>query len=292
MKFTDRAVLLSVLMIGLLVAFYFLLLAPKRNQASELSEEITTLQSSVADQEQIATFAEQARKQFPKYYSRVVVLGKAVPEQADSASLLVQLGSISDSAQVEFRGIELGEAAGAAPAPAAAPPAAADTAEPAAEEEGEEPPAEGAAPAPNPEGSVPTAAAPSATEAPAPATEATAASLPIGATVGAAGLPTLPYKLTFEGSFFDVADFLADVDGLVHARDGGAKVQANGRLLTVDGFALKGGLPGGSPELQARFALTSYTIPSDQGLTMGAAPGGPAPAPIAPETTPASTVTP
>ena len=39
----------------------------------------------------------------------------------------------------------------------------------------------------------------------APATQAAAAALPPGATVGAAGFPTMPFTFTFEGSFFDHA---------------------------------------------------------------------------------------
>ena len=55
-------------------------------------------------EQQVADFAEQARREFPRYYGRLVVLGKAVPEQADTASMLVQLNSISNRSQVAFRG--------------------------------------------------------------------------------------------------------------------------------------------------------------------------------------------
>ncbi len=50
-----------------------------------------------------------------------------------------------------------------------------------------------------------------------PATEASAAALPIGAVVGPAGLPTLPVHLNFQGGFFDIANFIGGVDGLVTA---------------------------------------------------------------------------
>ena len=287
MKGTDRAILLALPVVALLAGFYFMVLAPKRESASKLGTEIATLQTELDDQKQVVAFSEQARKDFPKYYSRVVVLGKAVPAQADTASMLVQLDTISDRSKVNFLGIELGAAGGGAaePAPASPPP-------------GEEPPAAEEDPAEaGDEGSgenVPAGGAPTVSDAPTPATEATAATLPIGATLGPAGLATLPYKLTFRGSFFDVAGFFSRVDELVSFGKGSGQVAVDGRLLTIDGFSLVGGEPGSSPELDASFALTSYVTPPDQGAALGATPQGPAPAPspAQPPTTPTSTVTP
>ena len=291
MKTTDRAVLSGLFLIALLAAFYFLVLAPKRQEASKLGTDIAALEASISEQEQTVAFAEEARKSFPKYYGRMVVLGKAAPEQADSASMLVQVNSIADRSSVTFRSRALAEGGGesAGQTAAAAPPA------PAAPAEGA--PAEGApaegAPAEGAQSSTDATSTPTtATTAPAPATESAAANLPIGATVGPAGLPTLPYNYVFDGTFFDVADFMSGIDDLVHARDDGTEVDVNGRLLTVDGFSLLGGSPGSDPELEALFAVTSYTVPSEQGLTMGASPGAPAaPLPGQPQTTPASTVT-
>ncbi len=86
------------------------------------------------------------------------------------------------------------------------------------------------------------------------------------------------------------------MDSLVQTEGGAKAALVDGRLLTVDGFALKGGSPGGDPELSASFMLTAYVTPPTEGLTAGATPGGPAPAvpaaPVAPQATPASTVTP
>ena len=98
---------------------------------------------------------------------------------------------------------------------------------------------------------------------PTPATEAIAASLPIGAAVGPAGLGTLPYELTFRGQFFQVADFIAGLDRLVDMRDGG-HVAADGRLLTIDGFALSQDERQGFPWLEASFTVTSRGA-SDRG---------------------------
>jgi Tfp pilus assembly protein PilO len=279
---TDRTILFVIPLIALLLAFYFMVLGPKREEAAKLDDDIKSLQSQIDTQEQTAAFAEEARQDFPKYYGRLVVLGKAVPEEADSASLLVQLNGIAERSDVSFEGLLVasgtGDAASAGAAPAPAAPAT--------------PPAEGeAAPETTPASTgTTTSTDPTATPTtPTPATEATAATLPIGATVGTAGLPTLPYSLTFRGSFFDIADFFAGVDGLIDAK-GTSSVAANGRLVTVDGFVLKGGRPGASPDLDTTLAVTTYITPPEQGLTGGATPGGPSLAP--PATTTPATVAP
>ncbi|MGH2957154.1 MAG: hypothetical protein ACRDL6_09185 [Solirubrobacterales bacterium] len=303
MKATDRAILLSLAVLGAAVVFYLMILAPKRERAAELADNVSSLESSISEQEQVVAFADQARQEFPKYYGRLVVLGKAVPEGGDSASLIVQLNQIADRSRVEFQALKLGEeagaSAGAAPSPSAAPeagspPAAGGTTPPPTEgtspppAEGTAPPASGTTP-PAEGGSTATPAAASTTPVtPAPATEATAASLPIGASVGPAGLPTLPYALVFRGGFFEVAGFIKGINALVSMPKSG-QVAVDGRLLTVDGFALNPDSKEGFPTLEATFSVTSYLSPSAQGLTAGASPTGPAPAaPAEPQATPAS----
>ena len=129
-----------------------------------------------------------------------------------------------------------------------------------------------------------------AAAAPAPATEASAAAVPIGSVVGPAGLPTLPYDLTLKGSFFDVPDFIGKIDGLVTPVGDGAQLSPDGRLLTINGFALQIKDAGPPPVLEATFVVTAYST-GDQGLTAGASPTGPAPTtPAEPQTQPASAV--
>jgi Tfp pilus assembly protein PilO len=302
MKVSDKAIVFGVLVFVFAIGFYLLMLSPQRQKASELNDQISQLHASISEQESVASYAEQARKDFPRYYGRLVVLGKAVPQQADTASMLVQLNSISDRSHVDFRSIVLGgDAASAgtgtsssAAASTPAPPSSGSTASaaPAA-------PATSTAPAASPSSGAPSAgttsgATATATADPAqavPATESSAASLPIGATVGTAGLATLPYTLKFTGGFFDIANFIGGVDNLVQPTDGGTRVSPDGRLFTIDGFALNGGAPGSSPTLKASFSVTTYATPADEGLTLGASPSAPAPAaPGAVQAQPASAV--
>ena len=58
--------------------------------------------------------------------------------------------------------------------------------------------------------------------------------MPLGATVGPAGLAVMPYSLTFTGNFFEVANFIDKIDSQVHT--GEASVEVEGRLMTIDGL--------------------------------------------------------
>jgi hypothetical protein len=92
--------------------------------------------------------------------------------------------------------------------------------------------------------------------------------LPPGATVGAAGFPTMPFSFNFNGSFFHMQRFLKAVNGLTDVN--GKSIKVSGRLLTVDGVALKASAKG-FPNVDATVAVTAYLLPADEGLTPGAA---------------------
>jgi hypothetical protein len=270
MKSSDRTILMGLAVVGLIAAFWFLLLSPKREQASELETQVSDLQAEVEQSELDATEGEQAKDGFEGNYRRLVSLGKAVPKDAETSSLLVQLEALSNRSDVSFRGIELqssGTPATAAPPVTTTPPA---TTTPATTTE-------------TTTDATTTAATPAGTTTPgALATEATAALLPIGATVGPAGLPVMPYQLKFQGGFFEIADFFGSVDGMVDTK--GKKVNVDGRLLTIDGFSFEAA-ESGFPNLTATVSATSYLTPADQGVTAGATPEAPATAAPVPATT-------
>ncbi len=253
-------------------AFWLLLLGPKRQQADDLAQQVDQAKASLAESQSKAAEAAVARREFPSDYQQLVVLGKAVPESDDTSSLLVELNSIAKRSEVRFDGITISDASGSTTASNMAPTPAPTTPAPSTPPSGET--ASGSS----------TAVPASATVAP---TEAAAALLPIGATVGTAGLGVMPYDLSFSGDFFHVADFISGIDAMVHTK--ASHVAVDGRLLTLDGFALNGDPDLGFPHLDATFAVTTYVTPSDQGLTAGASPSGP---PAAGTATPASTTPP
>jgi Tfp pilus assembly protein PilO len=292
MRANERMIIVGVAIVALAVGFYVMVLSPKRDEASKLSDQINQLHGSITAAQQQVTYGEQARQDFPEYYSRMVVLGKAVPAQSDTASLLVQLSSLTNRSETDLRAITLnsagaggdGSASSAATPSATSPSGAASTASTASSTSstgsatGSAPPSTGTA--------TPTAS-------PAPATEATAAALPIGSVVGPAGLPTTPYTLMLEGGYFDIANFIGKVDDLVSPVASGSQVAPDGRLLTINGFGLELSGIGPSPNLKASFLVTTYST-GDQGLTLGASPSGPAPTSPSAETQaqPASAVVP
>ncbi len=211
-------------------AFWLLLLGPKRDEASKLSERATSLQGEVSAEQQAAATALASKKNFSKYYERLLLTGEAVPAEAATPSLLVQLDGVSAAARTSFESIS---ASGS------------DSAEASAEGGAE-------------------------------------SLLPLNSTVGPAGFSAMPYSLAFQGSFFNVADFIEGIDSLVETKRG--EVDAKGRLITIDGFNLapneRAEEAGSSGGLSASFDVTTYVTPPGQGLTAGASPAGPA------ETTP------
>jgi Tfp pilus assembly protein PilO len=242
---------------ALAAAFWVLALGPKRQQASDLETTVSNLKSSLAKDRQEVAAALVARKGFAGDYGQLVVLGKAVPADDETASLLVELNQIADTSGVRFQEIQLSSAGSEAPAPAAAP----------------------TEPAP----SAGSASTPASAPAPAAPTEAAAATLPLGATIGSAGLDVMPYTLKFTGDFFHVADFIHGLDALVKTAN--SRVAVDGRLVTIDGFSLGPQQGETFPNLEATFAVTTYLTPSSQGVTAGATSTAPSSATAAPAST-------
>ena len=95
MTSTNRLIVAMLALAALAVAFWMLALGPKRQEASDLGAKVEELKASLAQHEQEAAVALAARESFPADYQQLVVLGKAVPGDDDTASLLVQLNRIA-----------------------------------------------------------------------------------------------------------------------------------------------------------------------------------------------------
>jgi hypothetical protein len=122
-------ILISVAAFGaVVVAFYFLALAPKREEVARLDGEVAAKQAEVQAARAVLSSYEEARAGYKANYARLARLGKAVPGDDDIRSLLVQLEDASDLTGVDFQKIELttslaGSEGTSAPADAAATPA-------------------------------------------------------------------------------------------------------------------------------------------------------------------------
>lgn len=236
----------AMLLVAVLAAgFWILLLSPKKDEAKKLDAQVERLEGLLAQHEAEVSTGEEARREFPSDYHHLVVLGKAAPSEDETASLLVQVNRIADDAGVRFQTLSLEASGGEAEA--------------------------GSAPAASGEQVSPT--------------EAAASLMPLGASVGPAGLAVMPYKLTFTGDFFTIADFIKGLDSLVKTTN--EEVGVDGRLITVNGFTLTEDPDTKFPALEAGFSVTTYLTPPSEGTTAGASPAGPAEA----EATPVATTT-
>jgi hypothetical protein len=275
----DRTVLMVVALIAALGAFWFLALSPKRKEATSLGAQITAAQDQLRVAQEGARTALQAKERYASDYATVARLGKAVPASDEVPSLLYQLETAAQESGVDFRSIRL--EAQAASAATAAPPVAAAASVGNAEKGG---------------------AAPATPTQPVAATEAAAAVLPPGASIGPAGFPTMPFSFTFQGSFKNLQSFLDRLKRFTTVD--GQTIRVRGRLLTINGVGLTAG-PKGFPQMKAQIAATAYLLPADQAVVpqaqtavpaAGATPSPSSPTPAAStggtSVAPAATVTP
>lgn len=95
-------------------AYWFMLLAPKRELATSLSSQIalkdTELQTAQAEEAKNL----RSRASYRSNYATVARLGKAVPVDDDVRSLMVQIDGAAGSSHVDFRSISVGGSSGAA----------------------------------------------------------------------------------------------------------------------------------------------------------------------------------
>jgi Tfp pilus assembly protein PilO len=236
MAASNRVIFAMLAVAALVIAFWMLLLSPKREEVSKLDKQVTQQEESLALHQSEVQRGLEAERAFPQEYQQLVVLGKAAPADDETASLLVQLNHIAGDSHVRFETFQLASSGGEAVE---------ETAEGAGGEELVSP------------------------------TEVAASTLPLGATVGPAGLAVMPYTLTFKGSFFHIADFIHGLDSLVKTKN--AEVEVTGRLITINGFSLSPDANKGFPFLEASFSVTTFLVPPAQGVTGGATPASPEP---------------
>jgi Tfp pilus assembly protein PilO len=122
----TNKILAAVVAVGLAVgAFYFLALAPKREEIAKLDTDVAAKEAELVQAEQTLAGYEQARKTYRSNYTTLARLGKAVPADDDVRSLMIQLESAAKRSGVDFEKIELGTglagSSGSTPAPTGEP---------------------------------------------------------------------------------------------------------------------------------------------------------------------------
>jgi len=117
----NQRLLLVLVLVAAASAYWFLALAPQREEAAALQTQIAAEQADLeAARRDVARF-EQARAAYPANYATVAQLGKAVPADDDVRSLMVQLDAAAKRSHVEFEVIDVGGTAASAQAQAQAP---------------------------------------------------------------------------------------------------------------------------------------------------------------------------
>jgi hypothetical protein len=261
----DRIILVVVLAAAALAGFWFIAIAPKRKEAADLRAKIEVANQQLTAAQQQAAQGRAAKSRYEADYTEIAKLGKAVPKNDALPSLLYQLQTAAQGAKIDFKSLKVSGAGGqAAPAAASAAKSASSSS---------------------------SSSSTSSGSTPAPATQSASATLPPGAAIGSAGFPTMPFSFIFNGSFFEMERFLRDVQRFVRVKDD--HVDARGRLLSIDGFALTAG-PGGFPSVKADMTATAYLQSPDDANTTAAAlagSGSTSPDGGSAATTPTATVT-
>lgn len=256
----DRTLIAVVGAVLFVVAAWFLVLAPQRDQASQLSDQIAAQRQQLVQAQSDLAAGLAAKRTYGRDYTTVARLGAAVPDDDDVPSLLVQVQQAAQASHIDFRDLKLAPGgSGAAPAP---PP----------------PPTPGAGGA--------------------AASQATTATLPPGASVGTAGFPTMPFAFTFTGDFFDMSDFIGRLERFLVVRN--RSVAVSGRFMTIDGIALDAGAKGFpqiNASVAATTYLLPASQGLTNGATPSGPAGAPTPAAAgaigaAPSNIPSATVTP
>jgi Tfp pilus assembly protein PilO len=267
----DRKILAVIIVLALAAGYWMLLLSPLREKADEAAVRAETEQQRLSTaQSQLATL-QAAKATYAADYATVVRLGKAIPTSVDTASLLIQLQDAADGTGIRFTGVEAGERT----AVVAAPPKSLGSA--AAAEEGKQ--SGGQAPAPAANEAEKSAAAERdsamADRENTPAARDAAAEAQAETVSASAGLEQVPLEFTFNGSFFDLADFFHEMKRFVTVAN--ERINVSGRLMTIDklSFATQPDFP----HIEALVTATAYVSPKSVGLTAGATPSGPAPTP-------------
>ncbi|MCW3040650.1 MAG: hypothetical protein JWM31_2555 [Solirubrobacterales bacterium] len=284
----DRTVFMVVGLFAMVAAFWFLLLSPKKDDVASLKDQIGVAQTRLSTANATAQSAAAAKATYAADYQAVANLGKAVPADDDVPSLVFQLQKASVDSKIDFDSIKLTGAGTPAPPPAAAT-TGAQVAGVAKEQNGT------TATTPTTPGTpaTTTAAAGAATPAPTPAVSPVVAAaqtafagLPPGASVGAAGIPTMPFDFEFSGPFLRLEKLLRKIDHFTKVK--GSVIKVNGRLMTIDSISLSG-----FPDMKATIHATAFVLPDAQGLTAGATPTTPGPVSVSnPATTGGAPVTP
>jgi len=274
----DRKILMALVPIALAIAFYFFLLAPKREEARLAGDRLVEQQQRRDEAVAKLELASRTQADFAADYAEMVKLGKAIPSSVDTPSLLIQLDRAARGTEIDFRSVKAGEQGGSpggggspAPSPGGASSSGGGSPSGGSSGSGGTPSSGEGSSGGTSGGSGSPSAAPSSGGSDSPA------AAPSSAGSSAPGLENVSLDFEFVGSYFDLASFFHRMKRFVYIEDD--RIQVRGRLMTIDSVNLS--REEDSSGLLAKIKATVYLSPSSQGATGGATAQGPAAQPAA-----------
>jgi Tfp pilus assembly protein PilO len=256
----DKKILTLLVPIALIAAYWFLILSPKKDESAAIQEKLSQAQTEQQTAESAAAAVSGAKTNFAADYTTVIRLGKAVPSTVDMPSLLMQLDRAARGTDISFDKIVTGERQ-AAPAAAASSGGSASSGSAQSGPGRAKEAAQGAATQASNTGTLNGAQ---------PASGGTSSSGTTGA--AAPGLEAVGLDFTFDGTFFNLADFFHRMKRFVKVVNDDIVVR--GRLMTIDNFKWTAE-PEKWPLLKAEVHATVYLAPKAEGVSAGATPQGP-----------------
>ena len=82
----DRKILLALIPLVAIIGYWFLLLAPKRQEASKVKDQLTQAEQVRDTAQQKASQLSGAKRSFAADYATVIRLGKSIPASVDMPS--------------------------------------------------------------------------------------------------------------------------------------------------------------------------------------------------------------
>jgi type II secretory pathway pseudopilin PulG len=119
----DRTIVLVLGVLAVIGGFWFMAFSPRRAEVRKLDEQVASAQQARDAAVGRVAQAQAAQKTFGSDRAVIARLGKAVPTDDDTASLVYQLESAAGASSVDFHAFQLGGSTGSAsnsgaPAPA------------------------------------------------------------------------------------------------------------------------------------------------------------------------------
>jgi type II secretory pathway pseudopilin PulG len=205
--------------------FWFLALKPKRAESTAAQQRAAAAQTQLQAATDALATATDAKASFETDYATIAKLGKAVPDDDDSASLVFQIETAARKAGIDFRSLTVGGTG--VPAATTTTTTPADTSK----------------------------SSSSKTPTPAASVAGTATGLPPGVVAGSNGMNQLPFTFVFDGDYFNLTKLLDLLRSFTTTKDD--TVTVRGRLMTIQGVNLDQSR-NGFPDVKATVSASAY----------------------------------